>query len=405
MHSRRQPMTRLESPQAAYDIVCFSHLRWNLVFQRPHHLLTRFAAAGRRVYYVEEPIFVDAGTPSLETQVQNAVTVATPHLPRRLALDAALDSTVRHLVDDLLARERVSRFVAWYYTPMALAFTRHLPPVATVFDCMGELSAFAQAPPAMRTFEAELMARADVVFTGGRSLYEAKRALHRNVHALPSSVDVAHFRQARAADHEPADQASVGLPRLGYVGVIDERMDLELLGAVADARPEWQIVMIGPVVKIDPVALPRRPNLHYLGGKAYADLPGYVAFWNVALMPFARNDATRFISPAQTPEYLAAGKPVVSTSIRDVVCQYERKELVRIADTPADFVAACDAAMAENPVARLARADAFLKTTSWDRTWGRMQRLLDAALRAKAAPSRRPVTETAAMASRPQISA
>ena len=396
-------MARVELPQPAYDIVCFSHLRWNFLFQRPQHLLSRFAA-GRRVFYVEEPTFDDVATPSMHTSPHDGVTVATPHLPRRLAFDGALDSTLRRLVDELIARERLSQFVTWYCTPMALTFTRHLAPVATVFDCMDELSASAQAPLAMRALESDLLARADLVFTGGRSLYEAKRSLHRNVHAMPASVDVAHFGQARASDREPADQASIGLPRLGYFGAIDERMDLDLLAAVADARPEWQIVMIGPVT-IDPATLPRRANLHYLGGKGYAELPRYIAFWNVGLMPFARTNATRFINPAQTPEYLAAGKPVVSTSIRDVVCTYERKELVRIADEPGDFVAACDAAMAENPLARLARADAFLETTSWDRTFRRMQRLLDAALRAKAAPSRRPVMASVVLAPRAQVSA
>jgi UDP-galactopyranose mutase len=364
------------------DLVCLSHLRWNFVFQRPQHLLTR-AAVQRRVFYVEEPILTEADGPSLKLTSSSGVTVVTPVLPSRLGSGPERDAALRRLLDECLARHDVRRFVLWYYTPMALPFSRHLSPELLVYDCMDELSAFAGAPPAMRAFEAELFARADVVFTGGRSLYEAKRAFHANVHAMPSSVDVGHFAQARQVSSEPPDQAGLARPRLGYFGVIDERMDLALLAAVADARPDWQIVMVGPVVKIDPASLPRRDNLHFLGAKAYGELPQYIAFWNVALMPFARNESTRFISPTKTPEYLAAGKPVVSTSIRDVVRPYGRRGLVRIADEPAAFVQACDEAMAEDPLMRMPMADAFLETTSWDRTWSRMCNLMARALERK----------------------
>ncbi len=380
-------MTNPDLASMPSDLVCFSHLRWNFVFQRPQHLLTR-CARDRRVFYIEEPVFEDVEHPVMRSALYEGVYVLTPHVPQRLSLGSGLDAAVRRLVDEALIRYRIANYVLWYYTPMALAVSRHLSPTAVVFDCMDELSAFAQAPPAMRAFERELLDRTDVVFTGGRSLYEAKRALHRNVHAMPSSVDVSHFAQARAATEEPEDQAELGRPRMGYFGVIDERMDLDLLAAVASARPEWQIVMVGPVVKVDPVTLPRRQNIHYLGGKAYTDLPKYIASWNVALMPFARNDATRFISPTKTPEYLAAGKAVVSTSIRDVVRPYGRRGLVRIADQPDAFIAACEAAMAEDPVARMARADAFLKSMSWDRTWQRMSQLLDTAMRARTSERR-----------------
>jgi UDP-galactopyranose mutase len=372
-------MARIQSASMHYDLVCFSHLRWHFVFQRPQHLLTR-CAADRRVFYVEEPVEDDVDTASLDIAHDSSVTVVVPHLPRRLASDADRNAAIKCLLDDFFACNAIDRFVLWYYTPMALPFSRHLSPQAVVFDCMDDLSAFAGAPPELHSLEHELLRRADVVFTGGHSLFEAKRSAHPNVHAVPSSVDVAHFTQARIATFEPGDQASIGRPRLGYFGVIDERMDLPLLASVADARPDWHIVMIGPVVKIDPAVLPRRRNIHYLGGKAYGELPGYIASWNVALMPFARNEATRFISPTKTPEYLAAGKPVVSTSIRDVVRPYGAHGLVRIADDTAGFVGACEAAMAEEPTARIAKADLFLKAMSWDRTWQRMSNLLAAAL-------------------------
>jgi glycosyltransferase involved in cell wall biosynthesis len=255
-----------------------------------------------------------------------------------------------------------------------------------VYDCMDELSGFAGAPPGLREQEAQLMKRADLMTTGGYSLYEAKRALHPNVHPFPSSVDVAHFRRARTATAEPPDQASLPRPRLGFFGVIDERMDLALLAGVAAARPQWQLVLVGPVVKIDAARLPRAANVHYLGSQPYDTLPSYLAGWDVALMPFARNEATRYISPTKTPEYLAAGRPVVSTSIRDVVRPYGQRGLVRIADTVEDFVSAVEAALVEDSTARLRSADDFLRHTSWDATWAEMKSRLDACV-AAAAPA------------------
>jgi UDP-galactopyranose mutase len=245
---------------------------------------------------------------------------------------------------------------------------------------MDELSGFKHAPPELLAREASLLSKADLVFTGGHALYEAKRKLHDNIHPFPSSVDRAHFGKARQNPAEPADQASIARPRLGFFGVIDERMDLALLEAVAKARPDWQLVLLGPVVKIDAAELPRLPNLHYLGSKSYAELPSYIAHWDVALLPFAKNDSTRFISPTKTPEYLAAGKPVVSTSIRDVVRPYSVQGLARIADTPADFINACAVALAEPPDRLLPRADRFLSKMSWDTTWAGMAALLELTL-------------------------
>jgi UDP-galactopyranose mutase len=369
------------------DLICLSHLRWHFVFQRPQHLLTR-CALERRVFYVEEPYFDASGEPWVQIEkASGGVTVVAAHLP--VGCSEADSATMqRHLLDDLIARERIDRYILWYYTPTALGFTSHLQPDATVYDCMDELSAFANAPTALKLHEAELFRRADVVFTGGQSLYEAKRHLHSNVHPFPSSVDVEHFAQARHITTDPGDQAAIARPRLGFFGVIDERMDIELLAGVAAARPAWQIVMLGPVVKIDPGTLPRPGNIHYLGPKSYNELPSYIAGWDVALLPFARNEATRFISPTKTPEYMAAGKPVVSTSIRDVVRPYGQQGLVRIADTVDAFVGACEAAMAEDATIRLRQADAFLRHTSWDGTWAQMRRLVEAQMCVESEPLR-----------------
>jgi glycosyltransferase involved in cell wall biosynthesis len=361
------------------DLICLSHLRWNFVFQRPQHLMTR-CARERRVFFIEEPLFhAENLRPRLDVVQSGSVNVVVPHLPQGQSR-AECEATQKLLIDELLDREAVSDYVLWYYTPMALAFTNHLSPRAIVYDCMDELSAFTGAPAILKAREMELLRRSSLVLTGGQSLYEAKRHQHSNIHPFPSSVDVAHFASARRITTDPEDQAPIPHPRLGFFGVLDERLDIELVDAVAATRPEWNIVMLGPVVKIDPISLPRRANIHYLGPKPYGDLPDYVAGWDVALLPFARNEATRFISPTKTPEYLAAGKPVVSTSIRDVVRPYGQQALVRIADDAPAFVRACMAAMAEDAAARVTRADAFLRQTSWDGTWSRIRRLMEDAV-------------------------
>ena len=363
------------------DIVVLSHLRWDFVFQRPQHLLTR-CARNHRVFVVEEPVF-DDGPVRYEVAIrQQGVHVVVPRLPKDVPTEAAA-SLQASLLRRLFLEYGIAEYLLWYYTPMAMEFTRQLSPRAVVYDCMDELSAFAGAPPAMQLREQELLARADVVFTGGQTLFESKRHCHANVHAFPSSVDVDHFARARVIATDPEDQAPIPHPRLGFFGVVDERMDLELLRQVAAQRPDWHLVIIGPVVKIDPALLPAAANIHYLGAKPYEQLPSYLAGWDVALLPFARNEATRYISPTKTPEYLAAGRPVVSTSIRDVVRPYGTAGLARIADDADEFVSAVEAALAEDASARLRQVDAFLTQTSWDGTWARMYRLVRAAISAK----------------------
>lgn len=366
-----------------YDLICLSHLRWDSVYQRPQHLLTR-CARERRVFFVEEPIG-DAPRPHLEvSDRQNGVRVVVPHLPEgMIAEDGArddADAAQRELIDDFLVAQEIRRYVLWYYTPIAMGFTRHLTPLGVVYDCMDELSGFAKARPELPGREQELFRSASVVFTGGQSLYEAKRSRHPRVYAFPSGVDADHFRAARLERQDPADQEVIPRPRVGFYGVIDERMDLDLLKGIADARPDWQLVLIGPLSKIDCETLPWRSNIHYLGPRSYGELPAYLSGWDAAILPFARNASTRFISPTKTPEYLAAGRPVVSTSIRDVVKPYGERGLVRIADSVADFVAALEAALAEERETRLPHVDAFLRQMSWDRTWERMSRLIDGAV-------------------------
>lgn len=360
------------------DLVCFSHLRWDFVYQRPQHLLSR-CAQERRTFFIEEPIFESTASWWLEIiRRECGVWVGVPHLPNGMS-EEMLSAMQQSLIDELFAEFKISKPILWYYTPIALSFTNHLESSCLVYDCMDELSAFKGASATLKDWEAQLFKRADVVFTGGQSLYEAKQHQHPNVYPFPSSIDVNHFAQARDIMVEPPDQACIGHPRLGFYGVIDERMDLALLEGIAQARPNWQLVIIGPVVKIDSENLPRRPNIHYLGGKSYLELPHYLAGWDVALLPFALNESTRFISPTKTPEYLAAGKPVVSTAIRDVVRPYAHQQLVHIADGAEAFVEKAEIAMQQSQDQNWRdRVDAFLAQTSWDKTWTDMMHLIEA---------------------------
>lgn len=378
-----QALSGAEDRQA--PLICFSHLRWDFVFQRPQHLMMRFAHR-RDVIFFEEAI---SGHPAVALHIRacpsTGVVVATPHLPDGLE-GACRDAVIRQLLDEMIAERGLVRPVLWYYTPMMLPLSRHLDASAIVYDCMDELANFKFASPDLGRLESELIALADVVFTGGHSLYEAKKHLHPRMYPFPSSVDSDHFAKARQPTPEPSDQEGIAGPRLGYVGVIDERLDLALIADLADARPDWSVVMIGPVVKISEADLPRRPNIHYLGGKSYDALPEYLAGWDVALMPFALNESTRFISPTKTPEYLSAGRPVVSTAITDVIRHYDDLEGVVVADTTAAFIAGCEHAMG------LARdldgqwreaVEANLAQSSWDQTFLRMNALIDQAARGR----------------------
>src|SRR4051794_758815 len=361
-------------------LICFSHLRWNFVFQRPQHLMCRFAREMNVVYW-EEPCEIGPRETAYlqvrEADNANGVRIVVPHLPEGMPEDAR-EAALKRLLDAHAASLRGS-LIAWYYTPMMLPFSRHLDANVTVYDAMDELSKFRFAPPKLLELEQELIDLADIVFTGGSSLYEAKKGRHDNVHCFPSSVDRCHFAKARSRLFDPADQEDLPRPRLGFYGVLDERFGTELLGKVAALRPNWSFVMVGPVVKISDEDLPRRPNIHYLGGKKYEELPCYLSGWDVALMPFAMNESTQFISPTKTPEYLAGGKPVVSTAVKDVVRHYGHLEGVKIASTADGFVAACEAALvlSRNPEGGwLAEADLMLSAASWDTVQARMAGLI-----------------------------
>lgn len=364
------------------NVICFSHLRWDFVFQRPQHLLTRWAK-DVNVYYFEEPILGDYDTISLkETKDENNVIILTPYLK-----DGMSESEVNRYVEILLVKflktNKITDYLSWYYTPMAIKFTRTLKPTMIVYDCMDELSGFKGAHPELTKNESILMKRADIVFTGGHHLYEHKKQFHENIYPFPSSIDQEHFESGLGLP-DPYDQKNIPHPRAGFYGVIDERLDIELLDGIAKAMPDFHFVMIGPIVKIDPSSLPRHGNIHYLGQKKYKELPAYLANWDVAILPFAKNDSTKFISPTKTPEYLCASKPVVSTSIRDVVMPYGEKGIVQIADNVTSFADAIRYSLGQkDDETWQKKVNEILRTNSWDLTYSKMRKIVGKSLMQK----------------------
>jgi UDP-galactopyranose mutase len=365
-------------------IVVFSHLRWDFVFQRPQHLLTRLAKH-YPVLFVEEPTYDDA-RPFMETSSPAPnLTVCRAHT--QVSSGGFHDDQIpllQPMLADLVPPGE--RPIVWFYTPMALPLLQGLNPSLVVYDCMDELASFKNPPKQLLQRETALLNLADLVFAGGPSLYEAKRTRHPSVHCFPSSVDVAHFGRALDRESSHPAQNDIPRPRLGFYGVIDERFDTGLVQALAAAHPQWHIVLAGPVLKIDKASLPRRPNIHYMGQQAYEDLPRFLAGWDVCLLPFALNEATRFISPTKVLEYMAAELPIVSTPIADVAKPYG--DVVAIAEGPREFVTACEAALAMEPDQRAAVREAMrevVAATSWDATASQMRELLENAPRRESA--------------------
>ncbi len=362
------------------ELVVLSHLRWTWVWQRPQHLISRLAAT-RRTWFVEEPLPADVTAPRLCSQDDGPVTrvwLEVPHPGRHVYFDDPVAAAYADALTSLLGAPDAPRTV-WLYTPLALRLGEALEPTVVIYDVMDDLASFKSASPALRESQRATLDRADVVFTGGRSLHRGVTALRPSgVHLFPSGVEAGHFA---AAQRVPAAGRR---PVAGYVGVIDERVDLDLIAQLAAALPDWDVVVVGPVAKIDPAALPQAPNLHYSGPRPYGELPAVLGGFDVALMPLAFHEATRSISPTKTLEYLAAGLPVVSTAVPDVVTDYG--SVVTIAADARGFAAACEALRTGRPPEQEPAVAALLRRHSWDGIAARMDTLLDRALDAASAP-------------------
>lgn len=357
------------------QLVCFSHLSWKFVYQRPQHLLSRFTKK-YAVYYVEECIYSNEQDGYSLNITNENVTVIVPHLNNNTQ-GGAETKRIENVLKRLFKEHAIRSYIFWYYTPMALAYTADFNPLAIVYDCMDELSAFKFAPPALKSLEQQLFKKADIVFTGGNALYAAKKAQHNNIYSFPSSIDKTHFKAARYNKEEATDQSPIPHPRLGFYGVIDERFDIDLIKKAADEKPDWHFVLVGPVIKIDAATLPLNRNIHYLGSKDYNELPSYLSGWDIALIPFSINESTRYISPTKTPEYLAGGKPVISTAITDVVNPYHDLGLVHIVHNAKEFVEKATAELGITDKSEwLVKVDEYLNAISWDATWARMDELM-----------------------------
>ncbi|MFN8769677.1 MAG: hypothetical protein ACK5Z5_00105 [Neisseriaceae bacterium] len=380
MHPKDVSNKKVSYKNIKPTLLCFSHLRWNFVFQRPQHLLSRFAN-DYNILYVEEPIYIEGNKASLAINVvktQN-VKVLAPQIPTWFSAD--MDKKAQfHLIRDFLINNNIKVCILWYYTPMSIQWSKNIPAKLTIYDCMDELSAFKFAPPEIKKCEQELLSRANIVFTGGISLYKAKCSQHDYVYLFPSSVDTIHFIKARNNLSVPHDQKPIPYPRLGFYGVVDERFDIDLLAGLADKRPDWNFIILGPIVKIDPATLPQSKNIYYLGPKNYEELPYYLSSWDIALILFAINESTKYISPTKTPEYLAGGKPVVSTPIQDIVNTYKNTQLVRIANPQnlTEFETAILSALADakTPSNIYKEADLLLKGLSWNNTYLAMREII-----------------------------
>lgn len=366
-------------------LLCFSHLRWGFVWQRPQHVLSRLAQRFD-VWVVEEPEFVSSDRAELRTTVEAGITILTPLLPIDRGYGWGFNNRTNRAIKRLLSEQwtgsRSFGDVVWYYTPMAFgsapsAFDQAL----VVYDVMDELKSFRGAPVELADQEGALFAAANLVYAGGPSLYNQRKGLHPQVHCFPSGVEAAHFAPD-AHRISPAECAIWGSPVLGFYGVLDERIDFDLIAALADLRPEWTLVLIGPLAKIQDSDLPKRANIIYPGKREYSQLPACLDRFDIAILPFALNDATAFISPTKTLEYLAAGKPVISTPVRDVISLYG--EAVEIASTAEAFVAKAEALLSGVGGARRAEHGRRLVANhSWDGIAAEMCELIETTMAEK----------------------
>jgi glycosyltransferase involved in cell wall biosynthesis len=368
--------------QGTIDLVCFSNLRWNFVYQRPQHLMSRFANYFRIIFI--EPVAIGHFNSPFEINypADNVITV-TPHLPEGLSDEARVmleRERFAHVFSDL----NIQHYFFWYYTPLVLPFTDGFRPLLKVYDCVSEYAVRKSSPPETQNLETSLLQQADLVFTAGQSLYERKKNQNQNTYCFPGSVDIDHFYNARYYTIDTEDQAQIPHPRIGFAGVIDERIDLMLLNAIALRKPEWHFIMLGPVVGINQKDLPKLPNIHFIGRKNYQDLPGYISGWDLTMLPFAHNDSTRYINPIQTPEFLAAGKPVIATPVIDVIRTYGHRGLVNIAGTSDEFARVGEMLLSRRDRTEwLENVTDFLSLNSWDKTWQRMMELTGTALQEK----------------------
>ncbi len=375
-----------------FGIIVHCHLSWDWVWQRPQQFVSRLSRQ-HRILFVET-LAPDPQLSTATARFERAkefpnITLLRLQFPAWRWPDGEyIDLERRRLVQEFVIGPGAGQFenpVQWFYDPMAApAFLGHMGEILTVYDCMDELSKFRGAPPQIVERETELLKRADVVFTGGRKLFEAKSRWNGNCHFYACGVEGEHFGRARAAETVvPPDIASLPKPVLGFFGVVDERMDYELVAKLADANRRWSIVIIGPTIKVEPGALPRRSNLHWLGARAYADLPSCCKGFDLCLMPFALNESTEFINPTKALEYMATGRQIVSTAVPDVVRNFAG--VVKIGRSHGEYLELCEEALEQPDYAAIAKGLQLTAENSWDAIVAELENHLQEALAHKRA--------------------
>ncbi len=376
-----------DAPREDWPIIVHCHLGWDWVWQRPQQFISRLSA--RHAVLFVETLAPDPQLAAPLARFRTAdnfpnITILSLQFPTwRWNNGHYVDAERQRLVQEFVASRPGNPFehaVQWFYDPMAAtAFQGHMGEILTVYDCMDELSKFRGAPPDILQREAKLLMRADVVFTGGRKLFEAKSRYHDNCHFYGCGVDEEHFGQARQNSTQiPPQLAPLSKPVLGYFGVVDERMDYELVAKLAEVNPEWSVVIVGPAVKVDAQSLPQRSNLHWLGQQAYADLPAFCKGFDVCMMPFALNEATEFINPTKALEYMATAKPIVSTAVADVVRNFG--SVVKIAQSADDFISLCRQALAAPEPETTQRGLQMVRENSWESIVSQLERHVSEAL-------------------------
>ena len=377
----------------AYSIVVHSHLKWDWVWQRPQQFLSRLSDK-HRVLFVEAPDVYD-GAHVTRVDLREVtdfpnINVLQIKIPAKRRSDTTwIDQERRRVVQSLLSGplgQSFTSIVQWFYDPMAVtAFAGQLDEQLIVYDCMDELSLFRGAPPELVRRERELLALADVVFAGGPKIWSAKRELNPNCFCYGCGVDAKHFGEACDPQlRVPHDMADLPRPVFGYIGVVDERIDYELLARLADST-QGSVVMVGPWTKVDPASFPRRDNFHWLGSRDYSELPGYAKGFDVCIMPFAMNEATRFINPTKALEYMATGRPIVSTPVEDVVAQFS--DVITIANDATTFANACERAAVQPDSRQIESGLALAQQNSWESIVARLEQHIEEALRSRRALS------------------
>jgi glycosyltransferase involved in cell wall biosynthesis len=367
-------MTKSRTAELEYPIIVHCHLRWEGVWQRPQQFLSRLSKR-HRVLFVESPILKESSEePTWELlavpEYPNVTVMRTYFPASRFQEGAWVDAKRAEFLKEALngpLEGEFTRPVQWFYDPMAApAHMNQFNECAIVYDCMDELSQFRFAPPEIISRERQLLAHADVVFAGGRKMRDSKARFNPNAHFYGCGVDVKHFSRARMPQTEVPSEIRLGEGQLvlGYFGVVDERLDYELIAKLAEANPTWHIVMIGPTCKVDPNTLPQAPNIHWLGRREYSQLPEYTKGFDVCLMPFALNEATEYINPTKALEYMATGRPIVSSAVPDVVSNFS--SVVKVAQSHDEFVEYCRQESLEPDEAAVQRGIRMAEENQWE---------------------------------------